>query len=75
MKTRACQGIHIAVTDGLKRIGEALWAALPATTLQKCIVHLMRNITPYWGRAAKEWRTAMSHSTIACGERFTKAVH
>jgi putative transposase len=35
--------ILIAVTDGLKGIGEALAAVFPATTLQTCIVHLIRN--------------------------------
>ncbi len=40
-------GILIAVTDGLKGIGEALGAVFPATTLQTCIVHLMRNSLDY----------------------------
>ena len=35
--------ILIAVTDGLKGMPEALAAVFPATTLQTCIVHLMRN--------------------------------
>jgi len=35
--------ILIAVTDGLKGIPEALAAVFPATTLQTCIVHLIRN--------------------------------
>ena len=33
----------IAVTDGLKGMSEALAAVYPATTLQTCIVHLLRN--------------------------------
>lgn len=33
----------IAVTDGLKDMPEALGAVFPATTLQTCIVHLIRN--------------------------------
>ena len=32
----------IAVTDGLKGMPEALGAVFPATTLQTCIVHLIR---------------------------------
>lgn len=32
----------IAVTDGLKGMSEALAAVFPATTLQTCIVHLIR---------------------------------
>ena len=34
--------ILIAVTDGLKGVGEALGTVFPATTLQTCIVHLIR---------------------------------
>lgn len=43
LKSRGCQDILIAVTDGLKGMGEALAAVYPATTLQTCIVHLLRN--------------------------------
>jgi putative transposase len=43
LKTRGCQDVLIAVTDGLKGMSEALAAVYPATTLQTCIVHLLRN--------------------------------
>ena len=43
LKTRGCQDILIAVTDGLKGMGDALEAIYPRTTLQTCIVHLLRN--------------------------------
>src|SRR5262245_13140462 len=43
LKTRGCQDILIAVTDGLKGMSEALEAVYPATTLQTCVVHLIRN--------------------------------
>src|SRR5215208_5731297 len=43
LKTRGCHDILIAVTDGLKGMSEALAAVYPATTLQTCIVHLLRN--------------------------------
>ena len=42
LKTRGCHDILIAVTDGLKGMSEALAAVFPATTLQTCIVHLIR---------------------------------
>jgi putative transposase len=42
LKTRGCQDILIAVTDGLKGMEEALAAVFPQTTLQTCIVHLLR---------------------------------
>jgi putative transposase len=47
LKTRGCQDILIAVTDGLAGMGEALSAVYPATTLQTCIVHLIRNSLSY----------------------------
>lgn len=43
LKTRGVADIFIAVTDGLKGMPEALAAVFPATTLQTCIVHLIRN--------------------------------
>jgi transposase-like protein len=43
LKTRGVADILIAVTDGLKGMPEALGVVYPATTLQTCIVHLIRN--------------------------------
>src|SRR5215213_8083730 len=42
LKTRGCEDILIAVTDGLKGMSDALAAVCPRTTLQTCIVHLIR---------------------------------
>jgi putative transposase len=47
LKTRGLNDILIAVTDGLKGMPEALGAVYPATTLQTCIVHLIRNSLDY----------------------------
>jgi putative transposase len=47
LKTRGVQDVLIAVTDGLKGIGDALAAVFPATTLQTCIVHLIRASLEY----------------------------
>ncbi len=47
LKTRGVNDILIAVTDGLNGMPEALAAVFPATTLQTCIVHLMRNSLDY----------------------------
>ena len=47
LKTRGINDILIAVTDGLKGMPEALGAVFPATTLQTCIVHLIRNSLDY----------------------------
>jgi len=52
LKTRGVSDILIAVialTDGLKGMPEALGALFPATTLQMCIVHLIRNSLDYAG--------------------------
>jgi len=47
LKTRGVADILIAVTDGLKGMAEAIQAVFPATTLQTCIVHLIRNSLDY----------------------------
>lgn len=47
LQTRGCHDILIAVTDGLKGMSEALAAVFPATTLQTCIVHLLRHSLDY----------------------------
>jgi len=43
LKTRGVGDILIAVVDGLKGFPEAIGAAFPETTVQTCIVHLIRN--------------------------------
>jgi transposase-like protein len=43
LQARGCRDILIAVTDGLKGMSDALAAVFPATTLQTCIVHLLRH--------------------------------
>ena len=47
LKTRGVEDILIAVTDGLKGMSEALAAIYPRTTLQTCIVHLLRHSLDY----------------------------
>jgi len=47
LKTRGTQDILIGVADGLKGLPEALEAVFPSTTLQTCIVHLIRNSLDY----------------------------
>ena len=47
LKTRGVADILIAVTDGLKGMAEALAVVYPVTTLQTCIVHLIRNSLDY----------------------------
>ncbi|MDE2392022.1 MAG: IS256 family transposase [Rhodospirillales bacterium] len=47
LKTRGVNDILIAVTDGLTGLPAALEAVFPRTTLQTCIVHLIRNSLDY----------------------------
>jgi putative transposase len=49
LKVRGCHDILIAVTDGLKGMSEALAAVFPTTTLQTCIVHLLRHSLDFAG--------------------------
>jgi transposase-like protein len=59
LKTRGVADILIAVTDGLKGMGEALAVVYPATTLQTCIVHLIR------GPALLAFHIAIAMSALA----------
>jgi len=65
LKTRGVNDILIAVTDGLKGMPEALEAVFPATTLQTCIVHLIRNSAGLKraGRTGSCWLQRSARST------------
>ena len=43
LRTQGVADLLIVVTDSLKGMPEALAAVFPVTTLQTCIVHLIRN--------------------------------
>jgi len=58
LKTRGGNDILIAVTDGLKGMSEALGVVFPATTLQTCIVHLIRNSLDFAGWRDRKLLTA-----------------
>jgi len=47
LKQRGVQDILIACVDGLKGFPEAIEAIFPATTIQTCIVHLIRHSLKY----------------------------
>jgi putative transposase len=47
LKQRGVQDILIACVDGLKGFPEAIEAVFPATTVQTCIVHLIRHSLKY----------------------------
>jgi putative transposase len=43
LRTRGVEDVLIAVVDGLKGFPEAIEAVFPRTTVQTCVVHLIRN--------------------------------
>jgi putative transposase len=47
LRTRGVQDILIAVVDGLTGLAEAIETAFPQTTVQTCLVHLIRNSLDY----------------------------
>jgi putative transposase len=47
LKQRGVRDIRIVCVDGLKGFPEAIEAVFPATTVQTCIVHLIRNSLKY----------------------------
>jgi transposase-like protein len=49
LNTRGVNDILIAVVDGLKGLSEAIEAVFPQTTVQTCIVHLIRSSLAYAG--------------------------
>ena len=81
LKTRGCQDILIAVTDGLKGMSEALAAVFPATTLQTCIVHLIRHSLdfanwkerkPLARRSGRSTRRASAEAASAALDAFAR---
>jgi putative transposase len=54
LKQRGVQDILIACVDGLKGFPEAIEAIFPQTTVQTCIVHLIRHSLKYVPRRERE---------------------
>jgi putative transposase len=54
LKQRGIQDILIACVDGLKGFPEAIEAVFPKTTVQTCIVHLIRHSLKYVPRRERE---------------------
>jgi putative transposase len=55
LRTRGVEDVLISVVDGLKGFPEAIEAVFPQTTVQTCVVHLIRNsleMVSYRDRAA-----------------------
>ena len=78
LKTRGVADILIAVTDGLKGMPEALEMVYPRTTLQTCIVHLLRSSLDYasWKERkalAVALRTIYTAATVEAAEQALDA--
>src|SRR6202521_2147993 len=54
LKQRGVQDILIACVDGLRGFPEAIEAVFPRTTVQTCIVHLIRHSLKYVPRRERE---------------------
>ena len=76
LKNRGCQDILIAVVDGLKGFPEAITAAFPQTTVQTCVVHLIRHsleFVSYKDRKPGRSGAQGDLSRQRCGSRFKGA--
>jgi transposase-like protein len=67
LRNRGVEDVLIAVVDGLKGFPEAIAAGFPKTTVQTCIVHLIRN-----SLASRAART-VSSLPQRCGRSYTAA--
>jgi putative transposase len=74
LRQRGLKDILIACVDGLKGFPEAIEAAFPKTTVQLCIVHMVRNSLAYvnWKErktVAADLRTIYRAATVEEAER------
>ncbi len=74
LKHRGVQDILITCVDGLAGFPEAIESVYPATQIQRCIVHMVRNSLRYVGwkdrkRVARDLRTVYTAATVEAGEQ------
>ncbi len=76
VKNRGVEDVCIAVCDGLKGLPEAIGTVWPLTTVQACIIHLIRNTFRYasrrdWEAISKDLRPVYTAPTeAAAAARF-----
>jgi putative transposase len=73
LKNRGVADVLIACCDGLKGLPDAIRATWPDTTVQTCVVHLVRNSLRYaskkhWGQITRELREIYTAPTAAVAE-------
>lgn len=74
LKNRGVQDVFITCCDGLKGLPEAITATWPETTVQTCVVHLVRNSLRYaskadWSRITRGLKNVYQASTLANAEK------
>ncbi|PPJ25547.1 IS256 family transposase [Nocardia nova] len=76
IKNRGVADVCIAVCDGLKGLPEAINTVWPATVVQTCVIHLLRNTFRYaarqnWDRMSRDLKPVYTAPTEAAAkERF-----
>ena len=73
LRNRGVADVLITCCDGLKGLPEAIRIVWPATTVQTCVVHLVRNSLRYaskkhWGQITKSLREIYTAPRVAAAE-------
>jgi putative transposase len=73
LKNRGVSDVLITCCDGLKGLPEAIRTVWPQTTVQSCVVHLVRNSLRYaskkhWGQITRALREMYTAPTVAAAE-------
>jgi len=54
LKSRGVEDVFIACVDGLKGLPEAIESVFPRTTVQTCVVHLVRHSLSFVGHKERK---------------------
>ena len=70
LKNRGVTDVFFLVCDGLKGLPDSVTAVFPRTTVQTCIIHLIRNTfryasRKYWDQISRELKPVYTAATIA----------
>jgi putative transposase len=73
LRNRGVADVLITCCDGLKGLPDAIRTVWPQTTVQSCVVHLVRNSLRYaskkhWGQITKSLREMYTAPTVAAAE-------
>jgi putative transposase len=73
LRNRGVADVLITCCDGLKGLPDAIRTVWPQTTVQSCVVHLVRNSLRYaskkhWGQITKSLREIYTAPTVAAAE-------